>query len=88
MVDEEEVGGIEVQSISFRPGENGVTVVEVTYFERREQRRDIALYKVLIFEATKALQTVHDLIESAEDLVDEMLMQHAAVPRTKPSRRA
>lgn len=88
MADDVEPVGIDLQSISFRSGENGTRVIEITYAERRDQRRDIALYKVLIFDENKAMNTVADLIETGEDLVDEILTQQSAVPRTRPGRRA
>lgn len=86
--DEEEGTGVDIQSVSFRVGEGGSRVVEITYAEHRDQRRDIALYKVLIFDETKALNTVGDLVETLEDLVDEILVQQTAVARTRPGRRA
>lgn len=76
---------IDVQSITFRPGETD-TLVEITYSERRDQTRGIALYKVLMFEARRSTQMVSDILESAEDLVDEILMQKQDLPDRKPGR--
>lgn len=83
----DEPTGIDVQSVSFRLGEAGRRVIEVTYAELREQRQEIALYKTLIFDENRALNTVGDLVETLEELVDEILVQQSAVPRTRPSRR-
>lgn len=78
--------GVDVQSIVFRPGETD-TLVEITYSERSEQARGIAVYKVMMFESRKASQMVFDILESVEDLVDEILTQKAAPPDRIPGRR-
>lgn len=87
MADQEEpLSGIDVTSISFRPTETD-TLVEITYSERNEQGRGIAVYKVLMFDARKATPMLLDIIESIEDLVDEILTQKANPPDTLPGRR-
>lgn len=83
----DDLNGIDVQSISFRPGDSD-TVVEITYAERRHQQTfGLAKFEVLLFEAHKAPAMVADLIASAEELVDEMLVQIQNPPAKIPGER-
>lgn len=77
--------GIDVQSIAFRATDTD-TLVEITYSERSEQGKGIAVYKVMMFESRKASQMVFDIIEDVEELVDEILTQKANIPDVRPAR--
>lgn len=76
-MEDEPLYGVDIQAIQFKSGEMGELLVEITYSEPREQANGIAMFRMILFDAKRASSTVADILETAQGLVEEMLVEQA-----------
>lgn len=73
---------VQVQQISFRPD----GIVEISYVDPLDQMSDMALVKVLMFDADRGGRLLQEVRISILDLLDEMLRELRRPRERKASR--